>query len=123
MQIIKSTPNDSGAYPPIQSWTEETPPDGYYQVADICDTSAMQTHAGLVTLIIEDGVITAITGDDAAYQAYLASLPTPAAPEPDATTQTQLALAELAETEAAHDIENKLALAELAEMIGGTANG
>ena len=44
-------------------------------------------------------------------------------PEPDALTQTQLALAELAETEAAHDLENKLALAELAEMMGGTSNG
>lgn len=43
--------------------------------------------------------------------------------EPDALTQTQLALAELAETEAAHDLENKLALAELADMIGGTSNG
>lgn len=43
--------------------------------------------------------------------------------EPDALTQTQLALAELAETEAAHDLENKLALAELAEMIGGISNG
>lgn len=47
--------------------------------------------------------------------------PTPA--EPDPITQTQIALAELAETESAHDIENKLALAELAEMIGGTSNG
>ena len=47
--------------------------------------------------------------------------PTPAQPAP--VTQTQLALAELAETESAHDLENKLALAELAEMIGGTSNG
>jgi len=41
---------------------------------------------------------------------------------PDILTQTQIAFAELAETESAHDLENKLALAELAEMIGG-ANG
>ena len=46
--------------------------------------------------------------------------PDPTPSEPDPITQTQLALAELAETESAHDIENKLALAELAEMIGGT---
>ena len=37
-----------------------------------------------------------------------------------AKAPSQLALAELAETESAHDIENKLALAELAETIGGT---
>ncbi len=34
-------------------------------------------------------------------------------------TQMQLALAELAEAEAAHDLENKLALAELAEAQAG----
>lgn len=45
------------------------------------------------------------------------------APEPDTITQTQIALAELAEAEAAHDLENKLAIAELAEMMGGTSNG
>jgi len=37
-----------------------------------------------------------------------------------ARTAAEIALAELAETESAHDIENKLALAELAETIGGT---
>lgn len=44
-------------------------------------------------------------------------------PGPDALTQTQIALVELAETEAAHDLENKLALAELADMIEDTSNG
>ena len=123
MNIIQITANGSGAYPPIQSWAGETPPYGYYQAADTCDTNAMQTHNGFVTLTVEDGVVTAITGDDAAYQAYLDSLPEPTPPEPDAITQTQLALAEMAETEAARDLENKLALAELAEMIGGTSIG
>ena len=37
-----------------------------------------------------------------------------------ARTAAEIALAELAETEATHDLENKLALAELAETIGGT---
>lgn len=80
MQIIKSTPNENGAYPSIQSWDGITPPDGYLQVT--CDTSAMQTHTGFVTPTVEDGVVTAITGDDAAYQAYIASLPSPETPEP-----------------------------------------
>lgn len=48
----------------------------------------------------------------------------PPSTEPDALTQTQLAVSELAETEAAHDLENKLAIAELAEtLLGGTSNG
>ena len=37
----------------------------------------------------------------------------------DGMTQLRLALAELAEAEAAHDLENKLALAELAEAMAG----
>jgi len=41
--------------------------------------------------------------------------------EPDTLTQTQIAIAELAEVEAAHNLENKLAIAELAEtLLGGT---
>jgi len=41
--------------------------------------------------------------------------------EPDTLTQTQIAIAELAEAEAAHNLENKLAIAELAEtLLGGT---
>src|SRR5574344_1243867 len=51
------------------------------------------------------------------------TMPEPEPTEPDPVTQAQIALAELAETESAHDIENKLALAELAETIGGTSNG
>ncbi len=41
------------------------------------------------------------------------------ATEPDTLTQIQLAVAELAETEAAHDLENKVAIAELAEAMAG----
>ena len=77
MKIIRSTPNESGAYPPIQSWNGDTPPDGYSQIANDCDTSAMQTHAGFVTRTVENDVVTAITGNDAAHQAYLSSLPQP----------------------------------------------
>jgi len=73
MQIIRTTPNESGAYPPIQLWEEVTPPDGFYQIADDCNTSAMQTHAGFVTPTIEDGVVITITGDDAAYQTWQAT--------------------------------------------------
>ncbi len=39
--------------------------------------------------------------------------------EPDQTTQTQIAVAELAEVLTALDLENKLAIAELAEAVLG----
>ena len=82
MNIIIATPNASGAYPSIQTWGLDIPPNGYYQIAEICDTSAMHTHAGFVTLTVENNIVTAITGDDAKYQAWLASLPVPDTTQP-----------------------------------------
>lgn len=83
MNIIKLKPSATGYRPPIQSWSWYSIPDGYIEVPDSVDTSAMQTHMGFVDLTIdEDGAITGITGNESAYQAYLASLPpeTPTAP-------------------------------------------
>ena len=82
MNIIQLEPSITGSRPPIQSWTGATPPNGYAAVASDCDTSAMQTHKGHVDLTIERGIVTAITGNDEAYQAYLDSLPPPVEPEP-----------------------------------------
>lgn len=82
MDIIKLSSSDDGFRPPVQSWAG-TAPDGYIEVPDGVDTSAMQTHMGFVDLTIDDdGVLTAITGNDEKHQAYLDSLPpeTPTAP-------------------------------------------
>lgn len=81
MNIIQLEPNPSGSRPPIQTWSGPVPPAGYIEIPAGVDTSAMQTHMGFVTLTVEGGVVTAITGDDAAHQAYLESLP-PEVPEP-----------------------------------------
>lgn len=56
MNIIKSTPNPSGAYPSIQSWSGATPPDGYYEIT--CDTSEFYKWNGFVIPTVEDGKIT-----------------------------------------------------------------
>lgn len=83
MNIIKLDPSATGARPPIQSWNGYGIPDGYIEVPDSVDTSAMQTHMGFVDLTIdEDGVLTAITGNDEKHQAYLDSLPPETEPEP-----------------------------------------
>lgn len=79
MNIIQLNPSITGSRPPIQSWSGATPPSGYAAVAPECDTSAMQTHKGHVDLTIDGGVVTAITGNDEAYQAYLTSV----APDPE----------------------------------------
>ena len=86
MNIIKIDPSDTGYRPPIQSWDGYGIPEGYIEVPDGVDTSAMQTHMGHVDLTIdEDGVLTAITGNDEKHQAYLASLPPETPPEPTDT--------------------------------------
>lgn len=71
MYIIQLIANESGSRPPIQTWSGPVPPEGYAVVPDNVDASAMQTHAGFVDLTMEDGTVTAITGNDEAYQAYL----------------------------------------------------
>lgn len=83
MNIIKVEPSATGYRPPIQSWSGYSIPEGYIEVPDGVDTSAMQTHMGHVDLAIdEDGAITAITGNDASYQAYVDSLPPETPPQP-----------------------------------------
>lgn len=86
MNIIKIEPSATGSRPPIQSWSGYGIPEGYIEVPDGVDTSAMQTHMGFVDLTIdEDGVLTAITGNEEKHQAYLDSLPpeTPPVPTPE----------------------------------------
>lgn len=86
MNIIKIEPNVTGYRPPVQSWSGYSIPDGYIEVPDGVDTSAMQTHMGFVDLTIDEyGVLTAITGNDEKHQAYLDSLPPETEPEPTDT--------------------------------------
>lgn len=85
MNIIKLEPSATGSRPPIQSWNGYGIPDGYIEVPDGVDTSAMQTHMGFVDLTIDDGgALTGITGNDAAYQAYVSNLPPETPPHPTA---------------------------------------
>lgn len=114
MNIIQKQPNPSGAYPPVQSWGKVTPPDGYYAVADGIELSC----GGFGTLTVEDGVVTAFTPDTEAWEQWQAEHTEPE-PTLDDITALQLAVAELAESQAADQTANELALVELAEMIGG----
>ena len=115
MNIIQKHPNSSGAYPSIQAWVEPTLPDGYYQVAHGVELSC----GGFGTLTVEDGIVTAFTPDVEAWEQWQAEHPTPE-PTLDDITALQLAVAELAESQAADQTANELALAELAEIaLGG----
>lgn len=93
MNIIKLDPSATGYRPPIQSWSGYGIPEGYIEVPEGVDTSAMQDYMGFVDLIVdEDGVLTAITGNEERYRAYLASLPPEAPPMP--TQEERLAALE-----------------------------
>lgn len=115
MRIIQTQPNPNGSYPPIDERHGATLPDGHYQVADGVELSC----GGFGTLTVEDGIVTAFTPDVGAWEAWQAEHPAPE-PQIDDITLLQLAVAELAETQAADQTANELALAELAEtMMGG----
>lgn len=75
MNILKLKPNAKGYRSPIQEDWKYPIPDGYIEVPDGVDTSAMQTHMGFVELVQdEDGNLTQIVGHDENYQAYLETI-------------------------------------------------
>ena len=119
MNIIKLEPSATGSRPPIQSWSGPVP-EGYIEVPDSVDTSAMQTHMGFVDLTIEDGVVTSITGNEAAYQAYLDSLPPEMPPEP---TEEQLLGREITELQLEQIAQGQMMTdLQLTQLEGGKAN-
>ena len=91
MNIIQKQANPSGAYPPIQSWNGETPPATHYEVAEGVELSC----GGFGTLTVVDNIVTAFTGDEAAYTAWKTANPEPIA---QPTTDERLASAEAAIT-------------------------
>lgn len=110
MNIIRKTPNESGAYPAPQTWHKETPPDGYAVIADGVDMADFYAHNGFVTLTIElkevgkavtlddDGnevnvpvyadAVTAYAPNVEAWEAWKESLPDPAEEEPSEEEDT-----------------------------------
>lgn len=74
MHIIAKDPNPSGAHPPIQTWDEAEPPEGYAAVPDGLDLAVFYAHNGFVTLTVQDGVVTAMTPHVEAWEAWKASL-------------------------------------------------
>ncbi len=93
MNIIKLELNTTGSRPPIQSWSGTGIPEGYIEVPEGVDTSAMQDYMGFVDLTLdEDGALAAITGDEERHRAYLASLPPEEPPMP--TQEERLAALE-----------------------------
>ena len=94
MRIIQTVSRANGGRPPIQSWPGTMPPEGYVIVPDTLDTSVFYEFLGFVDLTIEGDTVTAMTGNQAALDAYKASLPEP--PPPPPTTEERVAALEAA---------------------------
>ena len=76
MEIIQATPNKSGAYPPIQSWSGHIPPDGYYEIT--ADTN--EFYNGFIIPTIEKGVVTSFTCNTEVWNAWKSTQPQPLSP-------------------------------------------
>lgn len=92
MQILQKAPLENGGYSVIQTWPVEVPPEGYVIVPDTLDTSVFYEFLGFVDLTIEGDTVIAMTGNQAALDAYKASLPEPTPPPP--TTEERVAALE-----------------------------
>ena len=92
MHIIQTVSRINGGRPPIQSWLGTVPPAGYAIVPDTLDTSVFYEFLGFVDLTIEGNTVIAMTGNQAALDAYKASLPEPVDPPP--TTEERVAALE-----------------------------
>ena len=102
MQILQKSPLENGGYSVIQTWHGTVPPEGYVIVPDTLDTKVFYEFLGFVDLTIEGDTVTAMTGNQAALDAYKASLPEPVDPPP--TTEERVA---------ALDAENKTLKAQV----------
>ena len=91
MQIIRTTPNKSGAYPAPQTWNSATIPDGYVIVPDTTDTTAFYANGGFITPTFTDGVLVSYVANTDAWNAWKAAHPEQPAPV-DTTAQKLEAL-------------------------------
>ena len=75
MRILCATANLDSSYGNSQDWDGETPPAGYYQIADGTDETPLTSNGGFVALTLTGGIITAFTVDAAAWAAWQAAHP------------------------------------------------
>lgn len=76
MNIIRLRANENGGYPPMQSWDSQWEiPEGHAAVPDELDTAVFYDHNGFVTLTVEEGVVTAMEPNTAAWEAWKAKYP------------------------------------------------
>lgn len=79
MKFINPSKNPSGAYPPIQSSSGSSAPQGMAAWPDTLDTADFYVYNGFVTLEVEEvdgtSTVTGYTPEVAAWEAWKAGLP------------------------------------------------
>ena len=94
MYIIKIKANENGSRPPIQTWNKPTPPDGYAVCPDEFYRIFYSTNpAGFVDIEVENGVVVGMTVNDAALEAYIASIPEPVITPEEEISELKIKLA------------------------------
>lgn len=138
MKIITKAPNESGAYPPIQEGGFSAIPDGYAIWPDGLSTETFYEHNGFIVPVFDsiEGMefVSGYTANTEAWNEWKASLPEPAEPVEEPTTEERVAeleeqvsmldetAIELYEANLAQEEINTAqddALIEIFEMIGG----
>ena len=78
MYIIRIKANANGSRPALQTWSRETPPEGYAGCPDEFYAVFYSTEpAGFVNITVENDVVTAMAVNEEALDAYIASHPEP----------------------------------------------
>jgi hypothetical protein len=78
MYIIRIKANANGSRPALQTWSRETPPEGYAVCPDEFFSVFYSTEpAGFVNITVENDVVTVMAVNEEALDAYIASLPEP----------------------------------------------
>lgn len=86
MNIIQKQPNPSGAYPPVQSWSETAPPNTHYEIT--CDYS--EFFNGFIIPTVEDSIVTGFVCNTELWEAWKAveAEKVPITPEPTLEQRT-----------------------------------
>lgn len=83
MYIIKLKPYENGGRPSLQTWGGKIAPDGYALCADEFHGVFYSTSpAGFVNIAVEDGMVTEMTVNQEALDAYVVSIPTKTEEDP-----------------------------------------
>ena len=87
MQIIRTTPNESGAYLAPREWNELTVPDGHVAVTDGLDMTAFFASNGFITPTLTEGVLTSYVTNTEAWNAWKAEEAAKIPPTPEPTIE------------------------------------